>query len=92
LTGKLARVEIASQSIGAQVEASWVPIVGLSYDTSGDTISIMLEGIEHSVQHPRELYYDYGPDGIVSIGIRDETDAWQIVRLREPLMLPMPPT
>jgi hypothetical protein len=90
--GKLAEVEIASQSVGAQIEARWVPMVGVAYDPGDDTIDIMLEGIEHIVQHPRELYFDYGPEGILSLGILDETNAWQIVRLREPLMLPPPPT
>jgi hypothetical protein len=92
LMGQLAEVEIASPAIGAQIEVRWVPIIGLAYDASGDMIEIMLEGIEHIVQHPRELYVDFGPSGVVSLGIRDQMNAWQIVRLREPLMLPAPRT
>ena len=52
--GQLAEVEIASPAIGAQIEVRWVPIIGLAYDPSGDMLEIMLEGIEHIVQHPRE--------------------------------------
>jgi hypothetical protein len=92
LIGKLAEIEIASPAIGAQIEARWAPIIGLTYDARGDIIEIMLEGIEHIVQHPRALYVDYGTSGILSVGILDEMNAWQIVRLREPLMLPAPHT
>jgi hypothetical protein len=34
---------------------------------------------------------DYGPGGIESLGIVDHDYAWQIVLLRDPLMLPSPP-
>jgi hypothetical protein len=90
LIGKRAEIEIASLEFGVQIEARWVPVMGLTYDPYDDSIEILLEGIEHIVSHPREIYVDYGPGGIESLGIVDAARAWQIVVLREPLMLPAP--
>jgi hypothetical protein len=36
------------------------------------------------------LYLDSGPGGVQSLGILDQENAWQIVLLRDPLMLPNP--
>ena len=91
LVGKRAEIEIASLATGAQVQARWLPIVGLAYDHRSDMIEILLEGVEHMVSHPREFYVEYGPSGIESLGIVDDNRAWQIIVLREPLLLPAPP-
>jgi hypothetical protein len=34
------------------------------------------------------MYLDFGLGGIQSLGILDQENAWQIVQLRDPLMLP----
>jgi hypothetical protein len=92
LMGKRAEIEIASQDLGIQVKTNWLPVIGLVYDARSDMMEIVLDGIEHVVLHPRELYVDYGPGGIESLGIVDHDYAWQIVLLRDPLMLPSPRT
>jgi len=91
LVGKRAEIEVASLAVGAQVEVRWLPIVGLVYDHRSDMIEILLEGVEHCVRHPRELYVEYGSSGIESLGIVDDSRAWQIILLRDPLLLPAPP-
>ena len=90
LIGKRAEIEIASRDFGVQVETRSLPVVGLVYDPKSDVIEIMLEGLEHIVFHPYELYVDYGPAGIESLGIIDHYGVWQIVLLRDPPMLPAP--
>lgn len=90
LAGKRAEIEIASRASGVQVKTRWVPVLGVTYDTHNDMMEILLEGIDHVVLHPRELYVEYGSSGIESLGIVDHDDAWQIVLLRDPLMLPAP--
>ena len=50
----------------------------------------MLEGVDHFVFQPRELYLDFGLGGVQSLGILDRENARQIVLLRDPLMLPSP--
>ena len=42
------------------------------------------------VFRPREFYVDYGVTGVESLGIVDHNRVWQIVLLRDPLMLPAP--
>ena len=51
---------------------------------------IMLDGVDHLVFQPREMYFDFGFGGIQSLGILDNQNAWQIVLLRDPVMLPRP--
>ena len=48
----------------------------------------MLDGDDHFVFQPREMYVDFGLGGVQSVGILDNKIAWQIVMLRDPLMLP----
>jgi hypothetical protein len=43
------------------------------------------------VFQPREMYLDFGLGGVQSLGILDNENAWQIVLLRDPLMLPRQP-
>jgi hypothetical protein len=51
-------------------------------------MKIMLDGVDHFVFKPREMYLDFGLGGVQSLGILDNENAWQIVLLREPVMLP----
>ncbi len=88
LTGKRAEIEIASPDMGVQIEARWLPLIGVAYDPKSDIIEIVLEGLDHMVFHPREFYVDYGVAGIESLGIVDHNSVWQIVLLRDPLKLP----
>jgi hypothetical protein len=37
-----------------------------------------------------EMYLDLGLGGVQSLGILDKDNAWQIVLLRDPLLLPRP--
>jgi hypothetical protein len=53
-----------------------------------DALKIMLDGVDHFVFQPREMYLDFGLGGVQSLGILDNQNAWQIVLLRDPLMLP----
>ena len=48
------------------------------------------DGADNSVLQPMEMYLDLGFGGVQSLGILDKAKAWQIVLLRDPLMLPRP--
>jgi hypothetical protein len=88
LLGKRAEIEIASRDIGVQCEVRWLPLIGVAYDRKADTLQIFLEGVDHLIMHPTELYAEYGPHGLESVAVVDGQRAWQIMLLREPLMLP----
>jgi hypothetical protein len=90
LVGKRAEIEVVSPTDGILIEARWLPVIGIVYDPASDALKIMLDGVDHFVFQPRELYLDFGGGGVQSLGILDQENAWQIVLLRDPLMLPRP--
>jgi Family of unknown function (DUF5335) len=90
LAGMCAEIEVASLDLGLQLEARWLPLVALSYDPNNDILEFSLDGHDHIVPHPREVYVEFGASGVESIGVLDASRAWQIVLLRTPLMLPSP--
>lgn len=92
LPAKHAEIEVASSASGVQIETRWLPVVGLAYDIRHDIVEVLLEGLDHLIFHPREIYINYNVGGVDSLGILDRDSNWQIVLLRDPLMLPAPHT
>jgi hypothetical protein len=90
LLGKRAEIEVVSPDGGLLVGAQWLPMIGISFDPVNEELKIMLDGVDHLVFQPREMYFDFGFGGVQSLGILDNQNAWQIVLLRDPVMLPRP--
>jgi hypothetical protein len=90
LDGKRAEVEVASLKIGDQVEAEWLPLIGIVYDPKDDLIEVALEGLDHLIYKPKEVYVDQEAVLLTSMEVVDADDVHQIIRLRDPLMLPPP--
>ena len=90
LLGKRAEIEVASLALGDQIEAEWLPLLGIAYDPKDDVVDIALDGLDHLVHGPREVYADIGGAGLISFEIVDRSGVSHIVQLREPLMLPAP--
>lgn len=90
LLGMRAEIEVASLAIGAQIEAEWLPLLGISYDPKDDVVEVALDGVDHLIQKPKEIYIDGGPAGLSGIEIINQDDVREIIRLRDPLMLPPP--
>jgi hypothetical protein len=88
LKGAQAEVEIASLKLGDQVQASWLPLFGLVYDHKDDLIEVALDGIDHLINKPRDVYVDEGEGLLASIEIIDDDDNRQIIKLRQPIALP----
>ncbi|WFU82523.1 DUF5335 domain-containing protein [Bradyrhizobium sp. CIAT3101] len=90
LTGKRAEIEVASLNRGDQIEAEWLPFYGISYDPRNDVVALALEGHDHLIHKPREIYIE--GEGLVlsSLEVIDADGVRQIVVLRDPLMLPAP--
>jgi hypothetical protein len=90
VVGKQAEIEVASLKIGDQIEAEWVPLLGITYDPKNDLVEVLVEGLDHLIRNPRDIYIDQGPAGLASMEVVDTDDVRQIIRLRDPLMLPAP--
>src|SRR5215510_931260 len=92
LPAKEAEIEVASLKLGDQVQAEWLPLLGLAYDPNDDIVEVALDGLDHLIPRPREFYVDNGAGTLSSLEIVDADGVKQIVKLRDPLMLPPPRT
>ncbi|MGO4573956.1 DUF5335 domain-containing protein [Microvirga sp. 2TAF3] len=90
LLGKRAEVLIASHSLGNQVEAKWLPLLGIVYDGKDDMIEVALDGLDHMIRQPSELYVENEATGLTSLQIISADGTQQIITFRDPLMLPSP--
>jgi hypothetical protein len=90
LGAKQAEVEVMSLDLGDQVEAKWLPLIGLTYDPKDDLLDVAMEGLDHMIPKPREIYVEDGGVGLSSVAIVDAEGARQIVKLRDPLALGAP--
>jgi hypothetical protein len=88
LEGKRAEIEVASLRLGDQVEAEWLPLLGITYDPKDDIVEVALEGLDHLIPKPREIYVEDGAEGMMAFEIVDADDERQIIKLRDPHMLP----
>jgi uncharacterized protein DUF5335 len=90
LEGKEAEIEVASLTLGDQVEADWLPLLGIAYDPKDDLVEVALEGLDHLIPRPREIYVQDGIEGLSSLEIVDAEGNKQLVKLRDELALPPP--
>lgn len=92
VTGKQTEIEAASLKFGVQPEAKWVQLLGITYDHKNDLMEVLLEGLDHLIVHPREIYVAQDAAGLTSMEVIDAEEVRQIIRLRDPLMLPYSPS
>jgi hypothetical protein len=86
--GKRAEIEVASLDLGDQVIAEWVPVLGITYDSRDDLLDVALDRSSHLIRHPREIVVEEVPSGVASVAVIDADGTRQIVRLKDPVMLP----
>lgn len=83
LEGKQAEIEVASLALGNQLEAEWLPLYGIAYDAKDDLVEVALEGLDHMIRKPREIYVEGGVGTLESLEIVDADGVKQVVRLRQ---------
>jgi Family of unknown function (DUF5335) len=86
--GKRAEIEVASLDLGDQILAEWVPLLGITYDARNDSLDVLLDSGTHQILHPRRIVVEEGAGGLASIAAVDKDGEEQVVRLKDPLMLP----
>jgi hypothetical protein len=87
---KRAEVEVAGLALGDQIEAEWVPLLGIVYDHKDDLIEIALEGLDHLIRAPQEVHIIGEMVALSSIVVIDGDQNRHILKVRDPLMLPAP--
>lgn len=90
LEGAHAEVEVASLNIGDQIQAQWVPLLGVAYDPKDDIVEIALDGLDHIVREPGALSVQREGATIASLAVESRSGERHIVRFRQPLSLPAP--
>lgn len=88
LAGTKVEIEVASLDVGVQLAAKWIPLLGLSYDESDDIIAVMAEGLNHLIRQPSSVFIESDGLNLISMEVMDASGSTQIVRFKEPLLLP----
>jgi hypothetical protein len=87
---KRAEIEVAGLGLGDQIEAEWLPLLGVVYDRKDDLIEVALEGVDHLIHRPQEVHILGEAVEVSSIVVIDGDQNRHIINLRDPLMLPPP--
>ena len=87
VAGRRVELDVASLDLGDRVQARWLPLLGVVFDSRGDVLEIALEGIGHAILSPREIFLEETERGLVALEIVATDDTVETLRLREPLPL-----
>ena len=90
LGAKEIEIEVFGLTIGDQLQAEWVRMIGLTYDEKDDLLEVALEGLDHLIAKPREIYVDDGGVGLATITVVDSEGQRQMLKLRDPIALSAP--
>jgi len=90
LGAKLVEIEVTGLGLGDQVEAEWIPLVGLSYDPADDLVAVIAEGVRHLIRHPKQIHVEHDTESLHSVEVIDAEGVHHFVLLRDPLSLPAP--
>ena len=88
LVGKRAEIEVASLELGDQIVADWMPMLGITYDSRNDLLDVSLDKLNHLIRQPADIMVVEGPEGLTSVAVIDGRGVRQVIRMKEPLMLP----
>jgi hypothetical protein len=81
-------VEVASLEIGDQIADEWVTLEGVTYDRIRDVVHVQTDPVDHLIPRPKEIGVEQVGMEIRTIVIRNAWGELQILRFREPLLLP----
>ena len=82
-----AEIEVASLNLGDQIEAEWVPLIGVVYEAKNDIFEVAVENLDHIIRHPQELYVEDEDGELTSLAIIDGEGARHIVKFRQAVNL-----
>jgi Family of unknown function (DUF5335) len=74
--------------LGGQVQADWVPLLGIVYDSKDDIVEVAVEGLDHIIHHPSELYVEEEEGELSSLSVIDGDGVRHLINLRQAVTLP----
>lgn len=78
-----AAIEVMSATLGDQIEATLVPVLGMDYDPKSNAFELLLEGVDHLMFYPTEIAVIEEDDGFISaLEVRHEDGLREIVQLK----------
>jgi hypothetical protein len=78
----VADIEIMSPEIGDQFETEGAHLLGVTYDPKDKAIEFELDGGEHRISHPKEVWTVEDADGFIkTIEIVRDDDTREIVKV-----------
>src|SRR6185503_1362222 len=64
------------------------PLQGITYDTADDLLDVSFDRLTHLIRHPRDIVIEERPEGVSSVAIALRDGSRQVIRLKQPLMVP----
>lgn len=61
-----ADIEILDPTLGDQVEAQGIRLIGITYDRHTNAVELAIEGGDHRINNPAEVWVVEEPDGFAS--------------------------
>jgi hypothetical protein len=90
LKGARVEIEVAALDVGDQIQAEWVPLLGLAYDPKDDIFEVAVAGLDHIIHEPESVVIQQDAAIARSLAIGTKGGDRHILRFREPLLLPPP--
>ncbi len=90
ITGHPAEIAVESLALGDQIEAEWVPLIGITYDHKNDVLEVATDGLDHLIHKPVRIWVEESGAHFVAAEIARADGVTEIIRLKEPLALPAP--
>jgi hypothetical protein len=88
LPGQRVEIEVTGLDLGDQIEAEWIPLIGISYDARNNVLSVAAEGVEHLIRRPTQVHVDRDGDWLHSMEVVDADGHHHIMMLKDPVALP----
>ncbi len=79
----LARIRIYSRDVGAQTQADWMPLQGITYDPKDNLLEITVDGLDHLIFKPQEIFVDETNDGALTSMEIVHNGTKEVIELRE---------
>ncbi|HXW70646.1 MAG TPA: DUF5335 family protein [Methylocella sp.] len=83
-------IDIGPFTPGGNVQTNWASLLGLAYDPKDDLIEVAVEGLDHMIRQPREIYLEQGEGSLASIEVIDAGGGRQMIKLKDALRLRPP--